>query len=243
MRTLTKTIEKADYEALSSQIYLLRQAATELSAANCFIDGIHDARLWEYGLCLKALMDWLIKRPSHRLLHLKLVDVGAGDGLLGPALSMKANYGIEEIEPRLSCGTNRERCNIFLSSRRSPLIHWTHGDLTNAAFKSRKWDVVFCVSVVEHIQSQMEIWQSLADAVADGGLLFVTTDVVPVANRKYVFDNLRAVNYTPDVLRTICASLLAQGFKWFGGDPDWEYHGNEVHDYSFMSMCFTKGAM
>lgn len=235
--TLSKTIELSDLEQLDSNIYLIKEAEKKFVAAGLHTEIGHEHRYWEYGMAMEALTQWICRKRPAPWEQARIVDVGAGDSLFGPCLAWNTKAAVEEIEPRADCGPRRHEINSFLAGHKRGRLAWTQGNLKQTI---ATWDAVFCLSVVEHVREQDDFWTTLPSLVREKGLLFLTTDVVPDASKRYHFDNLRAINYTTDMLRQRAAQILAQGFDWLGGEPDWEFHGAEVFDYSFMSLAMVR---
>lgn len=238
--TLSKTIELPDLELLKNHIYLIQEAEKNFVAAGLHTEIGHAHRYWEYGMAMEALTQWVLHKRPQPWEKARIVDIGAGDSLFGPCLAWSTKAAVEEIEPREDVGPRRQEINAFLAGQKRGRLAWTQGDLVAYPFPETKWDAVFCLSVVEHVREQDAFWDVLPSVVKEGGLLFLTTDVVPDASRRYHFDNLRAINYTTDSLRVRAERILEKGFGWLAGEPDWEFHGAEVFDYSFMSLAMVR---
>lgn len=237
---LTKTLELKDYDKILPFREHLESAYTELSSNGIRIDLGHPHRLWEYSMALAAFLTWLA-HYQNSLTQIKIVDVGAGRGLLAPTLSLMLDIGISEIEPETDNLIDRVKCNQYLRSKGRPEIVWHHGHLENFR-ASILWDVVFCISVVEHVPQPAErrFWKEIASRIKSEGLLFMTTDIIPVHGRSYVYDNLRNTNYTDDMLLERIGWLQEEGMTVFG-DQDMKYRETNVHDYNFASIAMVKG--
>jgi SAM-dependent methyltransferase len=241
---LTKTVQDEDYKLIEGEVLQLKDCYKALADRGVKIEIGHEHRYWEYGMGLKAFHDWnyesKVDNPS-------IVDVGAGLGLLGPSLAWGEHLGITEVEPNSAYEHDRHLCNAILLGLKTPGNTWI-----NASLKTfREWhntsyfyDVVFCISVIEHVAADHEFLKSLADMVKQGGLLFLTTDIMPTMppappKNGYVFDNLREHNYTlSDIIKKI-SYLNELGFEIFG-DADLRYHGDKVFDYSFCSIAMRR---
>jgi SAM-dependent methyltransferase len=226
---LTKTVEEKDYDLIALQVKGLHDCYAALTDKGVKIDIGHEHRFWEWGTALEAFQDWMI--DVSKTDNPEVLDVGSGDGLLGPAFAWGQLLGITELEPRIECFNNRLLCNSLLKAKLNVLQ--SYDQLANS------YDVVFCTSVIEHVVSDYEFLRSLANKVKQNGLLFLTTDVVPVMPGKYHFDNLRNHNYTVDDICKMIEYLKSIGFESFG-EVDLEYKGSKVFDYSFASISMVK---
>jgi len=145
---LTKTVEELDYKLIENEVVELRETQQRLKDNNfTAIDIGHEHRFWEYGMALKAFHTWWNGDRN----NLSLVDVGAGDSLLGPTFSVMEEIEILEIEPRTSCYRNRIDCNIALRSLGAKEISFFQGTTYNTELKGQKFNAVFCISVIEHV--------------------------------------------------------------------------------------------
>lgn len=201
------------------------------------LDWNHDHRLWEYGTAIQILLNKYTDRGIH---NLEVLEVGAGWGRLGPALVLSYNAKVTECEPNGDCKQARAPLNAEfarMNFNQIELITTGIEDLPNRLF-----DAVFCISVIEHVKDEKQGWLELATRVKPGGVLFITTDIVPERNRTYVYDHLRTHNYTIDELKDRVEMIVKLGFDTIG-TPDYTYYGNHVHDYSFFRAGFIKHAV
>jgi SAM-dependent methyltransferase len=218
--TTTKSLEGLDYAGLGEYVHKLAWA---LEWFHGWVRLGHNNRLWEYAQALNA---WGKQMPEGQ----PVLDVGCGPGLLGPAIVL--NYPrqeVVEIDPDLP---KRPRIP-FLESVKCTLEDACQVDeLCDKAFEA-----VFAISVIEHVDDDATFLSDLAEWVAPGGLLFLTTDVTDRPDEPHRHDCLRKRIYTPDTIRVLVEGL--EGFD-FPEDPDWAYHGDTVHDYSFFSVAMVK---
>lgn len=237
MTSFVKSLDPGDYADISSAVDAITHAVSILAKHDVRIDIGHPHRLWEYGSAFSVLQNmW----DASQLPRLKVLDVGSGCGALGPSLSYLAGLGITEAEPDPMFRYHRTACNLRLKELNKPSINVVAAGVEN--LPQEEFDAVFCISVLEHVDRGIEnqAWRNLMSRVKPNGVLFLTVDCVPDANRHYVFDNLRQTNYTPQ--------MLAERASWIGeqftplGKPDFEYHGSHVHDYTFFRMGFVKHA-
>lgn len=229
----TKTVEEKDYTLIKDEVEVLERTFNQLSGLGVKLDAwnvSHAHRKWEWGMAIKALTIWYLEYNEE---NISIVDVGSGDGLLAPAISCGLSMSVTEIEPREECYTNRVHCNSILTNNLKPEIKWIQKS------DGSKYDVVFSISVMEHVVADHVFLKDLADMVKPSGLLFITTDVMPTMPGKYHFDNLREHNYVMfDILNKV-RYLESVGFESFG-ESDFAYKGNQVFDYSFCSLAMVK---
>jgi len=104
------------------------------------------------------------------------------------------------------------------------------------------FDAVFCISVLEHVEpvSERLAWSNLASRVGRGGLLFITTDCVEHKGRTYMWDQYRRQNFTLEMLKERVEGLTSHGDFTPMGQPDWEWKGPQVHDYTFFRVGLIK---
>lgn len=231
---LTKTMEMSDYEWLIRYRELAEASLLEFRKNNVRIDIGHPHRLWEYSMALRAYDMW----AEHNQDPVTILDVGAGVGLLGPLFSLKLKLKVEEVEPEYNNYDFRVSCNSYLRSRQAPEIKWYHSSLEKMPLK--KWNAIFCISVLEHTSNDMKFLEDLAMRVLPGGLLFLTTDVVPSLGRVYTFDNLRETNYTVEMLQEKISFLTRECGMDILGDSNLIYQETNVHDYNFAAITMEK---
>lgn len=237
MRTLSKTIELTDYEKLSS-VPAMRTIVESLTADGVRIDVGNDHRYWEAGMAIKALMQ--AKYMGDVNIPVSVLDVGAGLSLVGPSLSILYNCVVTEIEPEVTNWPFREKASDVLRSSRKNGLNWLDGSFQKYDFSNR-FDAVFCLSVVEHmsLEEESSIWPWMVKACRPGGIVFATTDIVPIKNKSYHFDNLRKTNFTLEMWKERYDRLVSLGMNPLG-EFDSEYHGSFVYDYTFGSLAFKK---
>ncbi len=176
----------------------------------------HKHRRWEYGITLKALQDNDTKT---------VLEVGGGGSLLLPLISL-SGMEITEVDP-FDCHEVLEKQAQRMGS--SPISYFQEDFLE---FESdEKFDAVVCVSVIEHVHEHEKLLLKLAEYVAPGGLLVLTTDFYPTGEK---FSDAHARTYSKeDLLRY---ASLVEGFTFFGDGYDYEYKNNYVFQYTFGTL-------
>lgn len=231
--TYTKTVDENDYQYISEIVADLKCVASLLAKYEVRVEIGHPHRFWEYGMAVSAA-----EKVLGNLKGAKVLDVGAGASLLGPALSWTYEAQVSEAEPDFNFYPGRCFANAFLKTNSMPEIRWFNQGV--GELPEEKFDAVFCISVLEHCAPHVEnrAWKNLASRVRPGGLLFVTVDCMPRRTGAYTFDNLRQQNFVVEDIQARTKTLLDE-FE-FIGTPDWTYRPNYVFDYSFLSVGMRK---
>lgn len=238
-RPICNTIHPDDFVGIASGIELCKQAVGFFSGKGCRLEVPHPNRWWEYGTCLQILMDHYKEELSGKT----ILSVGSGWDVVGPALALMFDCQVVECEPISACREDRIKVNVTLKAAGKKEIIVVPNDLMS--LPQGLFDAVLCVSVLEHVAVEQErmAWLHLADRVRPNGLLYLTMDCVPRPGRGYTYDNLRETNYTTSALaERIEAMCIGKGMTTLG-PPDYEYHGNQVFDYTFFRVGFIKGAL
>lgn len=173
----------------------------------------HEARRWEYSMALEAFREWRV-RQLRSAAHGHFYDVG---GAGSPFYLMVP--GVFTIDPAV---------NVDLQTFVG----------TNALLA----DVVFCISVIEHVDDLDQFLYHLSCLVAPGGLLFLTMDYQPDEGKddKH-FHWMRKRIFSPYALGSISGQLFRYDFRVLG-EANWEWHGPIEPDwgYSFASLALVK---
>jgi SAM-dependent methyltransferase len=238
MKTFTKTLQVEDYIDLEPAVSQLRAFCTYMAQKGIKIGISHDHRFWEYGMAITAALKVLGSLKGK-----KVLDVGSGHGLLGPALAYIYEADVVEIDPNRQAVDSRVKFQRMLErEKKNPIKSFALGIEDMESLNAEKlYDAVFCISVLEHlfVDKQNAAWLSLSSRVADGGLLFLTVDCMPRVEGKYKWDELREARFTSESMKTRIKLLEASGFRPLG-PPDYDYHGTFVNDYTFASIAMTR---
>jgi SAM-dependent methyltransferase len=234
MRTLINSRHPDDDKDMVYEQRQLRAVNALLLANNLNIE-VPDCRYWEYGtvlMMIKTLEYW------RSTIDTTFLDVGSGHGLMCPALSYLFNMNVTECEP--SDYQHRVQTNEFLKASGAPEIRVFPVSTDN--LPDEQFDMVSCISVIEHMTADIEqrCWKNLVDRVKPGGLLFIDVDCIPDPSRGYVFDNLRVHNFVLPELKERVELLMSYGMQPIG-EPDYNWNGAQVHDFSFFRIGMRKG--
>lgn len=232
-RPLVGTILPDDYAEIKYGVEAAARAASILKQNNMPVIVPHEHRYWEYGSAISAMAQVF----GERLPETEVLDIGSGPGIMGPAVVIAFNSKVTECEPDLGCWQIRQQISNLLTNAGRKSIEALpvgFGSLPN-----KQYDVVTCISVIEHVQDEKAVWAELATKVKQNGLLFITTDCVEERGKSYMCDEYRTHNYTLDELQERTKILTDLGFTTMGV-PDWNWNGARVYDYTFWRGGFIK---
>ena len=235
MRTLINSLHPDDYLDIREGVTIAKGAVAELQARGVRIDIPTEHRWWEYA----TVIQMMLMQYRDRMSEVTILDVGSGRGAVCPALSLTFDTICTECEPAVGERNDRIRCNQVLRALGRKGISVQDNHTMN--LPAVDYDMVSCVSVIEHIDPQIEIlsWYNLAERVKPGGLFFADVDCVPDQSKKYVFDELRTHNFTCEEMKDRVEMLKEKGFEPIG-EPDYTYRGNMVHDFTFFRVGLRK---
>lgn len=233
-RTMVNTLESEDYIEIEAGVQVALQGIEWFRRNGVEILLGHDNRYWEYGTAIQLL---LFLYGEDKIADLDILDVGTGPGGLGPTLALIYNASVTECEPDVQWAQARESINDLLTKwERRPL------NVLNVGFDGlpdKQYDVVYCISVLEHVKEEKQAWEQLAKRVKPGGLLFLTTDCVEKHEEAYKFDDYRENKFTPQDLEKRIIMLQELGFNTVGL-PDYQWHGAQVFDYTFFRAALIR---
>lgn len=215
---LSKTLDPKDYILLGEQLKIVDEHFDKESPQ-------HEARRWEYAMCLRAIREWLPTTPLPRgESDLFVADVGGAGSPLSQMLESQG-FQVKIIDPRYPKGPS----TVEAQAAQTP---------------SPRYDVITCISVIEHVRDEhvKDFLTALSTITAPGGLLFLTMDCWGQGSEekdKAMFHWMRERIYTQKSWQALGRAMVGRGFVFFGL-PDWDYHGDHVMDaYSFCSLAMT----
>lgn len=217
--TYSKTLHPSDFALLEPEIGFLRDLHRRL---HHLVDIGHECRFWEYALALRAAMS------DTRGRRCTLLDVGGGGGLFSPAAAV-CGFEVTEIDPKDFSEQVDKQARVI--GKRIEFIRSIDDEIRY----KKKYNVVTCISVIEHIEDHYGFLRRLISLVAYNGLLILTTDFHPSGEAK-VDGHLRT--YSEEVLTDF--ARRADQCIFFGGTPEWSYIGEHVHNYNFASLVIRK---
>lgn len=235
-RPLVGSLHPEDYQFIFEGVQAVKESTEFFKSKGCRIEIPVEHRYWEYGTCVQMLLD---KYKGNIPTDISVLDVGAGWGAFGPTLAYKYGVTVTESEPSTLERNDRARINSVLRELGKPELVLM--DKNVDALPDTKYDMVACISVIEHIPQNIEssVWKILGDRVKSGGLLFIDVDCVEYNHRSHMFDNLRTHNYTVNELADRVEVLKVLGFKPIHGE-EYLWNGSYVYDYTFFRVGMEK---
>jgi len=223
-----KVLQLSDYDELQPQMVWLSATLADMASKGLSIGLNHEHRRWEYGLA-KALLDQTGEK-------LTVIDVGSGASPLGIALKLAGHdvwetdsgaYGNPVKQLQHQCMTYKVEIPWVLQpSEEMP-------DVPDDTF-----DVTLSISVMEHVDAEREkdAWLELKRITKPGGLIFATMDFHPDPTIDTPFRNIQQTIYNEEHLQEVVGWLKCKPID----EPEWEYHGDMVNNYSFCSLAVRK---
>lgn len=131
------------------------------------------SRVWEYPYVYHHLKNWRKKFSLSQLP--RVVDLGSGVTFF-PFSVARLGYSVicTDIDP--ICGKDLNRAAQCISSQPG-IIDFMQTDGISLPFHNKEMDVVYCISVLEHITHFERIIQEIARVLSPGGLLLLTVDI------------------------------------------------------------------
>jgi SAM-dependent methyltransferase len=230
MRTLINSLHPDDYNDMMEENEELQKVCQIFHSNNLNIEIPHHHRYWEYATVLHMLRNYVV-------FDTKVMDVGSGHGLMGPALSYLHEVNVTECEP--TDYAHRVQTNAYLTSQGKPEIRVIPCGTDN--LPDEQFDMVSCISVIEHMHADVEsrCWKNLIDRIKPGGLFFADVDCVENPNIPHIYDNLRVHNFTIPELKDRVDNLIALGMEPLG-EPDYNWNGAQVFDFTFFRIGMRK---
>lgn len=216
--TYSKSLHPGDY-AWIGESQLIPQMLERVNGPPMRFEHAH--RCWEYGIVLKALRDVGAK---------KVLDIGGGGSAFGASAGW-LGMDVLQVDPSDSgpwVAEQAQKLNVSLEYVRKDFFEFD---------SKERFDAVACLSVIEHVERDTEFFLKLLPYVTEHGLLCLTTDFHPSAEKK-TEGHLRT--YGPKELLRFAALARAEGFEFFGPKPCYLWQGAHVNDYNFASLIMQR---
>jgi 2-polyprenyl-3-methyl-5-hydroxy-6-metoxy-1,4-benzoquinol methylase len=223
-----RVLQESDYDELQSEMFWLSSLLKEMEDKGLSTALNHVHRRWEYGLA-KALVD-------QRGQELTIIDVGSGASPLGIGLKVAGHDVWETDSCQYGDPVHELRRQCWAYGVEIPWVPQPVEDMPDVP--SNTFDVTLCISVMEHVGREQEQagWRELRRITKPGGLIFATMDFHPDPTIETPFKEIQQTIYNEEHLREVRKWLRCRLL----GEPEWEYHGDMVNNYSFGALAVRK---
>ena len=156
---------------------------------------LHASKQWEYLFALSWLRAAMPDRP-----RLRILDAGGGRGAL-PLYFAARGHDVEVIDRDYlwDHGGDLDIERRYMRACADKGLRIRHGGIHNLPVADASFDVVTCISVVEHVQGKAVVLRELLRVLRPGGLLVLTFDIA--ADPKPFEDGMRVEIFSPVRLR------------------------------------------
>lgn len=152
---------------------------------------IHASKQWEYGYALGAIHDYL---PNVRA---RVADIGGGRGALAPYLASLGD-DVTQFDLDYEWGKGAASEAEYRAYAKTRGYQARYGSIYNLPAGSAEYDVVLCISVLEHLPEKTAALRELLRILKPGGVLILTFDF---ASQPELFrDKFRVDVFGPDSL-------------------------------------------
>lgn len=223
MTTLySKVLEPIDYMEIGEEIEYYRNIEATLGD---LVRPQHPDRMWEYGRLLKLLG----KTPQ------TLVDIG-GSGSALPQCCATLGHSVTIVD----FDDESERIN-----KQNQILNTDVKFIAADFFKTEPalYDIVVCVSTIEHVPDDDSFFVKMLDSCKPGGLVYITCDFFtsPIhPNEPPTYKNWVNRTYTKEKLLSMANLASEKGFKLYGDKYDWVWKGAQVYNYNFASLILER---
>ncbi len=158
------------------------------------IDSLHQwSRQWEYPFVFSQIEKYA---AAHYGRPIKIFDAGSGITFFP--------YFLEENihEAILTCcdtGTKLQEMFKIVNTQRGNKVEFLHSDIRDTGLESNSFDIIYCVSVLEHTSNYDEIIKEFVRLLKDDGILVVTFDIsldghssIPITEAKKLMASLQS---------------------------------------------------
>lgn len=229
MRPYTRSLHPDDY-AFLPHAEPLRQFERDMVTAGVLHREWHPHRFWEYASIMQQLDELHVPKDA------KIIDIGSGGSFfapylagLYPSLELTDSMKYGDITPDVRA--QREHYSVAL-----PLHDLLCEDMS--VLPSDEFDVVMCISTIEHVDDHDVAMREMVRICKPGGLLFITSDYFrDLAQFEVsVSRHLQVTPYREDYVLALPDKFGLE----FVGETDLAYRGDFVHNYSFVNVCMRK---
>ena len=153
---------------------------------------IHGSKNWEYLYAIK-----MIKKYAQYKDKLRLLDAGAGRGALQIYLANNSNFDVYSCDYNYNdlSPSNIDYGKIF-QKKYHKLINFRVASIFNLPYQNNYFDVVCCISVLEHFKEKRFALKELLRVLKPNGLLILTFDITSSEYLIYLEDEYRVEIFT-----------------------------------------------
>ena len=188
---------------------------------------IHASKQWEYP--------YAIAKISECGKNLRIADIGGGRGMLSSYLAKKGHdVSVYDINFLWDCGDDNNIENTFFTFSKSQGVHADYGSIFNIPAFDCTFDIVTCISVVEHIPHKEFAIKEMLRVLKPGGKLILTYDLC--LGNAIGRDSLRVEIFTPDMLRETMRKLNVDINKTYDNDEVIK----SIHDIEYDKVNFAE---
>jgi ubiquinone/menaquinone biosynthesis C-methylase UbiE len=156
------------------ELFLLKEQEFRSTGYKWPRDPLHTwSRIWEYPYVYYHLKSWMTRVQCNRGLH--AIDVGSGVSFF-PFAVADLNYRVTCTDIDAICAEDVPRAAQALKVPPSN-VQFRLSDGKRLPFKDEEADVVYCISVLEHVPDYEPLIEEMARVMKSGGLLILTIDL------------------------------------------------------------------
>jgi SAM-dependent methyltransferase len=230
MRPFNRSLHPDDYGFLEPYVNPIRVFLAQMSAAGVPHREYHPHRFWEYGSVMQQLEALNIPESA------EIVDIGAGASFFDPYCTQKFHklcctdtekYG----DHSWMVERQREFANVAMPLFADPVERMPDG-------WSSVFDVVMCISTIEHVDDHDAAFGELVRITKPGGYVFITSDYFRDLEQfeQSISRHLQVTPYRKEYVLDLPNRFAVD----FVGPTDFDYRGDFVHNYSFCNVCLRK---
>jgi SAM-dependent methyltransferase len=190
---LLDSAEFKKLKAYSNEFLLKHKTELEPYGSDWVRDPLHQwSRQWEYPFVADQVEQTASVAAGSPV---KMLDAGSGVSFF-PYFLVERHQGLELT----CCDTDQSLPEVYqrLNEQRSQNVSFTVQDIRHTSFEADTFDIVSCISVLEHTEEYPRIIEEFARILKPGGVLVLTFDIsldgcsdIPLAEAKQLMAKLR----------------------------------------------------
>ncbi len=189
---------------IMARLGLVKEGGSDHAFGPCGIH-IHSSKQWEYPFALEHI-ERLAKKLGKS--QLKIGDIGGGRGALAPWLA-QLGHSVTVFDIGYSWASQSSDQDFFRYGRENA-FKVDYGSIYNIPADDASFDVVTCISVVEHLPQKIPALRELLRVLAPGGCLILTYDLINDAACTDNYDRRIGI-FTPDSLVECLSAMGIEG--------------------------------